>query len=225
MLQNPFSCDPQILVRKMPLKFKIEFFKFQASFLVARCGKLEGKTTEKTPEKCGTNCKKLNWQKKNWCNKKSGKIQIIILATMVQMFYYENHGKCCKNLWKHDGKKLKVSINSNFWIVATTTILLAEHIIIITKKYDGSYSTGRTVVVVILCHKKSWLSAFAILIKKALLCQTTSLEAKTRERRIENLLPWQAWIYTEWSKKIPYLCFLQLFRLVYIQGIFRSVKL
>ena len=203
MLRNPFSCDSQILVRKMPLKFKIEFFKFQASFLVARCGKLEGKTTEKTPEKCGTNCKKLNWQKKNWCNKKSGKIQIIILATMVQMFYYENHGKCCKNLWKHDGKKLKVSINSNFWIVATTTILLAEHIIIITKKYDGSYSTGRTVVVVILCHKKSWLSAFAILIKKALLCQTTSLEAKTRERRIENLLPWQAWIYTEWSKKNP----------------------
>ena len=160
------------------------------------------KTTEKTPEKCGTNCKKLNWQKKNWCNKQSGKIQII-LATIVQMFYYENHGKCCKNLWKHDGKKLKVSINSNFWIVATTTILLAEHIIIITKKYDGSYSTGRTVVVVILCHKKSWLSAFAILIKKALLCQTTSLEAKTRERRIENLLPWQAWIYTEWSKKNP----------------------
>ena len=28
---------------------------------------------------------------------------------MVQMFYYENHGKCCKTLWKHDGKKLKVS--------------------------------------------------------------------------------------------------------------------
>ena len=56
MLQNPFSCDPQILVRKMPLKFKIEFFKFQACFLVA-CGELEGKT-EKSPEKCGTNSKK-----------------------------------------------------------------------------------------------------------------------------------------------------------------------
>ena len=67
--------------------------------------------------------------------------------------------------------------------------MTTEHIIIKTKKYDGNYSMGRTVVVVILCHKKSWLSAFAILIKKALLCQTTSLEAKTRERRIENLLP------------------------------------
>ena len=51
--------------------------------------------------------------------------------------------------------------------------MTTEHIIITTKKYDGNYSMGRTVVVVILCHKKSWLSAFAILIKKALLCQTT----------------------------------------------------
>ena len=35
------------------------------------------------------------------------------LAKMVQMFYYENHGKCCKTLWKHDGKKLKVSQSMN----------------------------------------------------------------------------------------------------------------
>ena len=33
---------------------------------------------------------------------------------MVQLFYYENHGKCCKNLWKHDGKKLKVRKLSPF---------------------------------------------------------------------------------------------------------------
>ena len=29
--------------------------------------------------------------------------------TMVQLFYYENRGKCCRKLWKHDGNKLKVS--------------------------------------------------------------------------------------------------------------------
>ena len=39
---------------------------------------------------------------------------------MVQMFYYENHGKCCKTLWKHDGKKLKVSqIQIGYFEVAT----------------------------------------------------------------------------------------------------------
>ena len=32
----------------------------------------------------------------------------VVKEKMVQMFYYENHGKCCKTLWKHDGKKLKV---------------------------------------------------------------------------------------------------------------------
>ena len=41
---------------------------------------------------------------------------------MVQMFYYENHGKCCKTLWKHDGKKLKVSqIQIGYFEVAWLT--------------------------------------------------------------------------------------------------------
>ena len=31
---------------------------------------------------------------------------------MVQLFYYENRGKCCRKLWKHDGDKLKVSRQS-----------------------------------------------------------------------------------------------------------------
>ncbi len=28
--------------------------------------------------------------------------------TMVQLFYYENRGKCCRKLWKHNGNTLKV---------------------------------------------------------------------------------------------------------------------
>ena len=28
---------------------------------------------------------------------------------MVQMFYYEQRGKCCRTLWKHHGRVLKVS--------------------------------------------------------------------------------------------------------------------
>ena len=41
---------------------------------------------------------------------------------MVQLFYYENHGKCCKNLWKHDGKKLKVRKLSLFLNVMKTNL-------------------------------------------------------------------------------------------------------
>eukprot|EP00095_Tigriopus_kingsejongensis_P009032 maker-scaffold458_size165745-snap-gene-0.25 protein:Tk09032 transcript:maker-scaffold458_size165745-snap-gene-0.25-mRNA-1 annotation:"PREDICTED: uncharacterized protein LOC103509413" len=30
---------------------------------------------------------------------------------MVQMFYYEHRGKCCKKIWRHNGDKLKVYLH------------------------------------------------------------------------------------------------------------------
>ena len=49
---------------------------------------------------------KWSWKLHPWDVKE---IKWKATGKMVQMFYYENHGKCCKTLWKHDGKKLKVS--------------------------------------------------------------------------------------------------------------------
>ena len=77
---------------RFPTRTKIAFLKFQGVVVNMR-----------TRQHCQ---EKWSWKLHPWDVKK---IKWKATGKMVQMFYYENHGKCCKTLWKHDGKKLKVS--------------------------------------------------------------------------------------------------------------------